>query len=196
LLAESQETTRLYGRTALRGGAVTNAPALVWSNSVPMLTSMIRAEDVRRLGFKNDINTPEIELFTRMASEGAGFLFVDEYLAEYRAHAASESSRGLTLDRLAEHLERVVVAKDDEMAKRECLSSFLIAGVGIRLDRGDVQGARSLSFSPYYPRYTADGRAWLQRMILALPDPLAARIYGSLHWLNRTIRPGRRSRAA
>ncbi len=194
LIDESHKMTRVYGRATLRRGPVENASALVWSNSVPMLASIIRAGEVRRLGFKNDINTPEIELFARMASEGAQFLFVDDYLAEYRVHAESESARGLTLDRLAEHLERVDVSKRDEPAKREGLSSILVAGVAIRLQRGDIQGARSLGSSPYYPRYTANARAGAQRLILALPDAVVARFYGPLRRLSRSIRQIRWSR--
>lgn len=196
LVDESYKMTRTYGRGALREGPVENAPGLVWSNSVPMLASIIRAREVKRLGFKNDINTPELELFARMASEGARFLFVDDYLAEYRVHPQSESARGLTLDRLAEHLERVDVSKDDEPAKRDGLRSILVAGVAIRLQRGDIQGARSLSSSPYYPRETTNARAWAQRLILALPDALVAPIYGPLRRLYRSMRQTRLGRPA
>lgn len=188
LVAASYDNTRLYRRTDLRAGPVANTSALVWSNSVPMLASIIRVEHVRRLGFKSDINTPEMELFARLASEGGRFIFVEDYLAEYRVHAESESARGLTLDRLAEHLERVAVSQDDEATKREGLRPIIVAGVGIRLQRGDVQGARSLGSSQYYPRGITDGRASAQRLLLTLPDGLIALVYPSLRRLERSVR--------
>ena len=188
LITATYANTKLYHRTGLCEGRVQDAAALVWSNSVPMMASMIRVENVRRLGFKNDINTPEMELFTRLASEGARFIFVEDYLAEYRVHAESESARGLTLDRLAEHLERVEVSHDHEEAKREGLRPIMIAGVGIRLQRGDVQGARSLVSSRYYPSASADARALMQRLLVKLPHGLIAHAYPSLRRIERSVR--------
>ena len=110
----------------------------------------MRTSAVRRLRFRPDINTPEIELFARLSLEGPAFVFVPEYLAEYRSHAGSETARGLTLDRLAEYLEPIDVPADVEPAKRDCLAQVVAAGVGIRLARGDVAGARRLCHSRYY----------------------------------------------
>lgn len=180
LMAESHAATRHYGREGLRGGTARNAQDLVWRNSVPMMAALVRSKDVRRLGFKHDINSPELELFVRMASEGARFAFVAEYLAEYRVHAGSETSQGLTIDRLAEYLQEVDVPIDVEPVKRTCLSQMLVAGVGIRLKRGDVGGARSLRASRYYPSPAIDLRVWLQGMILRLPDALAPPLYQCL----------------
>ena len=90
-----------YGREALPPGRLVNPAATVWRNSIPMSACIVRTSDVRRLRFKTDINTPEIELFARLALEGRDFVFVSTPLAEYRLHADSETARGLTLDRLA-----------------------------------------------------------------------------------------------
>ena len=124
-----------------------------------------------------DINTPEIEFFARLSLEGHGFVFVPDYLAEYRSHAGSETARGLTLDRLAEYLEPIDVPADVEAVKRACLEQVLAAGVGIRLARGDITGARRLCNSRYY----AGGLlSFAQRVTLSLPDPLAVRTHAAL----------------
>ena len=79
----------------------------------------------------------------------------------------SETARGLTLDRLAEYLESIDVPADVEPAKRACLEPLVTAGVGIRLARGDVAGARRLRAS----RYHAGGlTSFVQRVSLSLPD--------------------------
>jgi glycosyltransferase involved in cell wall biosynthesis len=188
LINESHETTRRYGRARLRDGVVERVQSVVWGNAIAISASIVRREDVVRLGFKNDINTPELELFARMASQGARFAFVNDYLAEYRTHLGSETSSGLTIDRLAEYLEVVDVPSEVEPAKRQCLQAMLVRGVGIRLGRGDVEGARSLRDSRYYPRTLMDARVWAQRLILTLPDSLVPPVYASLRRLDRSVR--------
>ena len=150
LVDASDDGTRRYRRDTLSPGVLANAMQAVWRNSVPISASLVRTAAVRRLGFRPDINTPEIELFARLSLEGRAFVFVPEYLAEYRSHAGSETARGLTLDRLAEYLEPIEVPADVEPAKRDCLAQVLAAGVGIRLARGDVAGARRLCNSRYF----------------------------------------------
>jgi glycosyltransferase involved in cell wall biosynthesis len=185
LLEASVDLTHQYGRDVLSCGVLANAMQAVWRSSVPMSASLVRTRAVRRLRFRQDINTPEIELFARLSLEGSAFVFVPEYLAEYRSHAGSETARGLTLDRLAEYLEMIEVPADVEPAKRDCLAQVIAAGVGIRLARGDVAGARRLRNSRYY----ASGfRAFAQRISLSLPDALAVRAYAALRRIGRFAR--------
>ena len=134
-------------RDRLAAGPLANPAAAVWRNSIAMSACAIRTSDVRRLQFKPDINTPELEFFARLARESPVFVFVPEYLAEYRSHAASATARGLTIDRLAEYLEPIEVPDDLEVVKRNLLQPMVTAGVGIRLERGDVAGARRLAMS-------------------------------------------------
>lgn len=188
LEAQSQAFTRDYGRGALHAGPIADVHTLVWGNSVPMSASIVRTEIVRRLRFKSDINTPELELFARMAAEGARFAFVDAYLSEYRVHAASETSVGLTVDRLAEYLQDVSTPASAERAKARCLEAMLVSGVGIRLRRGDVGGARTLLQSRYYPADARNRRAWAQRLLLLLPDGWIAPAYTSLRKVERSLR--------
>ncbi len=176
LIDASHEITRQYGRDTMSRGRLANAMQTVWRNSVPISASIMRTEVIRRLRFKPDINAPEIELFARLSLEGAAFVFVPEYLSEYRSHAGSETARGLTLDRLAEYLEVIEVPADVEQAKRDCLAQVLAAGVGIRLARGDLAGARRLCNSRYY----AGGlTSFAQRLSLSLPDAFAVRTYAA-----------------
>ena len=194
LREETAASTRDYRRATLKGGPVDDIHNLVWSNSVPMAASIVRTTAVRRLGFKADINTPELELFVRMAVEGACFVFVPDYLMEYRVHDTSETSRGLTVDRLAEYLQDIIVPASAESAKREILQILLVGGVNRRLNHGDVPGARSLKGSPYYPRGVTSASVAAQRVLLALPDPFVAPAYVSVRRLARALRTVRRAR--
>ena len=158
-----------------------------------MSACAIRTSDVRRLQFKPDINTPELEFFARLALESPLFVFVPEYLAEYRSHAASATARGLTIDRLAEYLEPIEVPDDLEVVKRNLLQPMVTAGVGIRLERGDVAGARRLAMSRYY---SAGSRALLQRVCLAFPGPMSTHAYAAAAGVGRLLRRGAGPRGA
>ena len=188
LVEESHAATQSYGRAALHPGVLEDAQGCVWRNSVPMSSAIVRASDVRRLRFKHDINTPELELFVRLAAEGARFVFVDDYLAEYRVHAGSLTAHGLTIDRLAEYLLPVPVRHDVEPVKREFLSDLLLSSVSLRLWRGDPDGARRLAAASYYPNAVRSPRALAQRLALALPDAVGPSAYRTLRRLSRWAR--------
>jgi glycosyltransferase involved in cell wall biosynthesis len=171
LEAEGERCTRAYGRDLLAGGVLTDAPAAVWRNSVPMSAALLRTGGVRRLRFKEDLNTPELELFVRMAGEGARFVFVPEYLAEYRTHPRSATAAGLRSERLAQYLLPLAVAPGAEEHKRRLLAPMLVNAVGRCLQRGERELARSFLQSDYYPRGVAL-KGGVQRLCAALPAPV------------------------
>ncbi|MBI4324853.1 MAG: glycosyltransferase family 2 protein, partial [Chloroflexi bacterium] len=69
LETESREHTRRYRRDQLRAGLVAHPCQCAWQNSVPMTTTLLRTADVRRLRFHEELNTPDIEFFIRLAQE-------------------------------------------------------------------------------------------------------------------------------
>lgn len=179
---ESRECSRAYGRDALRSGELQDAASAVWRNSVPVSASLMRASSVRRLRFKEDLNTPEIELFARMAEEGARFVFAPEYLAEYRTHAKSATSAGLYSERLAERLLDVQVRREVEGYKREFMSGLLVNAVSRCLERGERERARRFLRSEYYPTFKsakpkAAASLCVQSVCAALPASVGARAY-------------------
>jgi GT2 family glycosyltransferase len=183
LEAEGERVTRVYGRHTLGAGVVKDAAACVWRNSVPMSAALLRACDVRRLRFKEDLNTPELELFVRLAREGARFVFVPEYLSEYRTHARSATSAGLLSERLARYLLAVPVAPEVEEYKRRLLAPMLADAVGRCLRRGEREQAREFLRSEYYPRPFGGAsmrdalRGGAQRLCASLPAPVGCALY-------------------
>lgn len=188
LVEESVECARRYGRDVLAAGEVANAGAAVWRNSVPMSAAMFRAEDARRLRFAEELNTPEIEFFARLAAEGARFVFVPEYVAEYRTHSSSATAEGLWSERLAGRLARVEVAPEVEPYKRAFMASLLVNAVSRSLRRGDRRLALKLLASEYYPRPfaktgTRERRlkatlgACVQGLCASLPAPVGCSAY-------------------
>ena len=101
---ESRKWTVRYQRHLLPRGKVQETARCVWNNSVPMTAALVRTDAIQRLGIRTDLNTPEIELFARLASEGARFDHEPAYLAEFRSHAESSTASGLFSERLVRYL--------------------------------------------------------------------------------------------
>lgn len=183
LEGEGERVTRAYGRHMLDAGVLKNAAVCVWRNSVPMSAALVRASDVRRLRFKEDLNTPELELFVRLAREGARFVFVPVYLAEYRTHARSATSAGLLSERLARYLLPMRVAPEVEEHKRRLLAPMLVDAVGRCLRRGEREQAREFLRSEYYPRPFGGAsvrdalRGGVQRLCASLPASIGCALY-------------------
>jgi hypothetical protein len=93
-----------YGRREIPAGAVLDAEAVAWGNAVAPSAALVRTDLARRLLFDPDLNTPELDFFTRAAAEGCSFCFVPAKLAEYRVHPGSATSGGLTMLRLYQKL--------------------------------------------------------------------------------------------
>lgn len=193
LAGESVELTRRYGRDLLAAGELSDAARAVWRNSVPMSAALVRAQSLRRLRFKEDLNTPELELFARLAEEGARFVFVPEYLAEYRTHANSATAAGLLSEQLAERLLEIEVAPHVEAYKREFMSGLLVNAVSRCLERGEHERARRLRRCVYYPEARGGNlrlraSVCVQGVCAALPAPLGRRAYQLARRLKTQLR--------
>jgi glycosyltransferase involved in cell wall biosynthesis len=191
LEAETRAFAERYGRSTLAPGPIDDAVLYFWRHTVPMSSSLARSDDVQRFAFKEDINTPEPELYGRMAAAGKQFVFVADYLMEYRVHPGSATVSGLTIDRLAEYLQELDVPAHAESAKRDHIQPLALSGVSRRLARGDVAGARALAASRYYPSPMSNPRALLQRLVLALPDVAVPGAYGALMRAKRLLKAAR-----
>jgi len=174
---ESEEWTVRYRRHLLSRGRVKDAARCVWSNSVPMTAALIRADVIKRLGIKTDLNTPEIELFARLASEGARFDHEPAYLAEFRSHAESSTSNGLFSERLVSYLEQIAVPEAVEETKRAFMGPLTRSAVDRLLRAGERARARHVMNSRYYPRTLADPALLAQALAVWTPLRLGTRAY-------------------
>jgi glycosyltransferase involved in cell wall biosynthesis len=171
----TREQSRRYGRDGMPTGPV-DAEACVWTNSVPACASLMRAEVLRRLRFREDLNTPEVELFARLASEGGRFVFVPGFVMEYRIHEGSITTSGLKSEELVKYLAPLEVSERAQPLKRRFMEALLEDATGRVLSRGDAARARGFIASPFYPR-AARPKLWVQRACSRLPGPLARRLY-------------------
>jgi GT2 family glycosyltransferase len=173
--------TSEYNRDFLPAGRVAQPEPTVWSNAVPSSAALIRTDAVRRLRFKEDLNTPEIEFFLRLAQEGGQFFFVPDYLVEYRIHPQSATSAGLRSEELANRLLAIQASPGSEDRKRQFMGPLLVNAVSRCLLRGDREQARKFLADPYYPQpYWQHISAIVQLACVGIPAPLSHRLYRTI----------------
>ena len=189
------EFAQIYKRGRLTPGIV-DAEKCAWSNSIAISSALLRTEDVRRLRFKEDLNTPEIELFVRLASEGRPFRFVPEYLMEYRVHGDSATAGGLEVERLALRLLDVEVSVENKLEKRRFMEGIVPVAITNLLAHGMVNDARRLWESGFCaPSFRFAPRGLVTAACLMVPR-LTPALLKSARWLKRWRVVARRSRAA
>ena len=157
----SEAHARRYGRDTLPAGLIEHADLAAWKLSIPMSASLLHTADFRRLRFREDLNTPDIEFFIRLSREGAAFCFVPEPLMEYRVHPAAETTGGLWSEQLVDCLTPYKVRAEVEPYKRQFLAPMVVNAVSRCLQRGHMKKARALLRNKYYPRrIKSSGGAW------------------------------------
>jgi glycosyltransferase involved in cell wall biosynthesis len=174
---ESERWTVRYQRHLLPRGKVEQAARCVWSNSVPMTSALVRADSIKRLGIKTDLNTPEIELFARLAAEGARFDYEPAYLAEFRSHAGSSTASGLFSERLVKYLEPITVPETIEEVKRAFMAPLTRSAVDRLLRAGEQARALEVMRSHYYPHSFTDPALLAQALAARVPLRLGTRAY-------------------
>jgi len=190
---ESEAWTVRYRRHLLPRGKVEHAARCVWSNSVSMTAALVRADAIKRLGIKTDLNTPEIELFARLAAEGARFDHEPAYLAEFRSHAESSTASGLFSERLLRYLEPIAVPEAVEETKRAFMVPLTRSAVDRLLRAGEQARALEVMRSRYYPHSFTDPALLAQALAVRAPLRLGTRAYllarrlheARMGWLNR-----------
>jgi len=174
---ESEAWTVRYRRHILVSGKVEDPARCVWSNSVPMTATLVRADAIKRLGIKTDLNTPEIELFARLAAEGARFDHEPAYLAEFRSHAGSSTASGLFSERLVGYLEPIAVPEAIEELKRAFMVPLTRSAVDRLIRAGEQARALEVMRSPYYPHSFTDPALLAQALAVRVPQPFGKRAY-------------------
>lgn len=193
---ESTAYNRRYGRDTLPAGLLQNAEVAAWRQSIAMSAALLRTADMQRLRFRENLNTPDAEFFIRLAREGASFVFLPEYLMEYRIHLGAETVGGLWSEQLAECLTPLVVSPEVEPYKRQFLAPIVVNAVSRCLQQGDMEGARKFLRNRYYPsrsstspfslRYTLASA--LQEFCATLPASIGAPMYRAVRRVSSTVR--------
>ena len=176
VLAElSAQVSIEYHRATLPAGILSEPIASVLKNTVPMSSSIIRRELLLKYPFDPILNTPELEVFLKIAVSGGVFEYIDKRSANYRVHPGSETSGGLKLHYMLKNIIPVKVPGQYESLKFELISTKMIPAVNICLREGNTDLAKMLLGSGYYP--SGKGHLKLiQNILLYLPTQLIKKI--------------------
>ncbi|MCF0039878.1 glycosyltransferase family 2 protein [Dyadobacter fanqingshengii] len=175
LHAYTEEANATYHRNDLPPGRVSDPVATVLNNSVPMSAALIRRDLLLKYPFDTSLNTPEFEVFLKIAVNGGSFTYHAEKLACYRVHPLAATSGGLTIDKLLRNVISIDVPSRYQKQKFDFVSSKLIPGINMSLRRGDKSLALAFMKSPYYPKNKMHIRL-AQAMISTLPSWAIQRI--------------------
>jgi glycosyltransferase involved in cell wall biosynthesis len=186
---ETERFTLEYGRSELHAGIVSSSEKCAWRNAIPMSATLMRTADVRRLRFKEDLNNPELEFFVRLACEGAAFIFVPEYLVEYRVHSNSETSvAGLRSSRLMDYLIDIPAGPEAEPVKARYLESIMVNAVSQCLIAGNRNQAKRFLNSLYYPVAKRVGIAGRLQATCACVPRIGPLVYRTVAHIRRSFR--------
>jgi glycosyltransferase involved in cell wall biosynthesis len=169
ILAEyTEEANTIYKRNTLHNGLISDAVAVVLNNSVPMSAALIKRKLLVQHPFDASLNTPEFEVFLKIAGNGGVFVYNSTKLAYYRVHALAATSGGLTIDKLLRNVIKIAVPKRNQLLKYDFISTKIIPGINMSLRRDDKKLALSLMRSGYYPKGKQHIRL-IQNMMLVMP---------------------------
>ena len=174
-------------------GRLADAEVWAWRQAFGCETSLIRTRDFQRVTYR-DLDIPDLEFFIFLAREGGGFVFVPEYVTEYRFHPDSSTGRGFNDFREAfEDLEPLSVRPEIEPYKRKLLEVIAFKAVSKCLLAGDIDYARRLLASEYYPAAArTKSKGLIMQLCAALPGKFGPGAYNFLY----TMKNGRRYRPA
>lgn len=175
----SLDLTRRYSRDLIPPGKVATPQIVAWQQAPCIESSLIRSSDFRRIRFDEKIDVPDIEFFILLSREPGAFVFLPEYLAEKRHHPDSMTARGFrTLPNLVDNLQSLSVAPEVEPYKRKVLETLIMGAISTCFLEGDVDHARMLLRSRYFPGSVRSGvKGIIMSVCAVLPGNLGVSSY-------------------
>ncbi|CAM4121756.1 Glycosyl transferase family 2 [Pedobacter westerhofensis] len=171
----TEEMSAVYFRKGLQSGLLSDPVETVLRNTVPMSSSIIRRELILKYPYDPSLNTPELEVFLKIAASGGVFEYVARRVANYRVHPGSATSGGLKLHYMLRNIIPVEVHEKYENLKYELISSKMIPAVNICIREGNISLGKTLLGSKYYPS-DKNHLKMIQKLLFYCPTFIAKKI--------------------
>jgi glycosyltransferase involved in cell wall biosynthesis len=171
----TQKASTDYRRSSMPAGKLVEPIKDVLNNSIPMSAAIIRTRLLLKFPFDPILNTPELEVFLKIALDGYVFAYVNSRKANYRVHEGSETTSGLRLHFMLKNIIALKVPEKYEQLKYKLISEAMIPAVNICLRQGDGGLAKNLMNSGYYPKRKIHYK-FIQSILLYLPNQILKRI--------------------
>jgi glycosyltransferase involved in cell wall biosynthesis len=161
-----------YGRSKLQTGVLNEPIRNVLQSTIPISASLIKREWFNTIHFDERINTPELEVFLKIAIKGGIFFYINEKLALFRLHSQSATSSGLTIGQYLVNLINIEVSDNYEADKYGLISKAIIPGINNALRLKHKGNARKLLKSGYYPA-GQQVKKLIQMILIGMPSPIS-----------------------
>jgi glycosyltransferase involved in cell wall biosynthesis len=158
-----------YARKKLEDGFIKDPIISIFNNSVPMSACVIKRNYFKTIKFDDKLNTPELEVFLKIAIMGGSFEYVNQQLAEYRFHNESATSSGLKINFLISNLIDIHVPTIYEYAKIKFISERIATAVNHSIKQNNLELANRLFASKYYTNIKLHYRI-VHYILLHLPN--------------------------
>lgn len=165
-------TTQLnhkYKRDCLSDGFIAEPIRIVLQNSVPMSATLIKRKWFTEISFDQRINTPELEVFLKIAVKGGNFYYINEKLASYRIHQTSATSSGLSIGQFLSNIIDIEVPSQYTEDKTRLIKSAIVPGINNAIKNKSTFLAKKLFRSAYYPNDSYFRRT-IQRILINMPN--------------------------
>jgi glycosyltransferase involved in cell wall biosynthesis len=140
-----------YGRDNLNNGWLSEPIRNVLQHTIPMSASLIKRKWLTKISFDTRINSPELEVFLKIAINNGRFYYMNKQLASYRVHESSATSTGLTIGQYLSNIIDIEVAEEYKTDKAKLISNSIIQGINNALKSNNVSLAKKLIRSEFYP---------------------------------------------
>ena len=164
-----------YNRNSLSEGLLMEPVKTVFNRSIPSSSSLIRRDLLLKYPFDERLNTPELEVFLKIAIAGEVFYYINKQLASYRLHAQSATSKGLTIHYFVKNLINMEIPIEFEYLRCKLISNFMIVAVNCAIKSNNRHLAFELLKSKYYPLNKIHYRI-TQFVILLIPNFISRKL--------------------
>lgn len=167
-----------YRRTAAEAGRQPSAMRSGLTAQFPNDGYIVRADAARRVGYRDDPfvgDACDLDFGIRLASDGGGFFFLDQYTAKYRITGASVTRKAENNSVVSAYnlIAEVPLPPELELIRRDQLVRYCPMVVTGLLARGDKKSAWQAYTSADYPwRRRLSPRGLFHAGLLALPVDL------------------------
>lgn len=168
-----------YKRNQLKSGWLTEPIRNVLNNSIPMSAAIIKHVWLDNIKFDIRLNSPELEVFLKIAVAGGRFYYLNEQLASYRIHEGSETATGLTIGQFLANIIDIEVPEIYEYDKVHLITNAIIPGINNAIKCKNVTVAKKLIDSGYYPKHKYRTKL-MQYILINLPNALSILILTKL----------------
>lgn len=176
ILTEYTNTAnKIYLRDKLISGVIPDPIKTVLNNSIPISSSLIKRAILKTIPFSTNLNTPEFEIFLKIALNGGIFFFDERKLAYFRIHEQSATASGLTIDKFLIKIIAIDLPQRYQQQKFNFISTKMIPAINRALRTGKKKIAKELLGSGYYPRNHLHHKL-AQKILIQLPSWIVRRI--------------------